>query len=198
MGTSTAGYEDFTSSTTILGKVERGGSYPATVTISGFDNDQTAIWIDYNQNGIFEDSEKSVLSNAATAVGTVEVPSDAKLGVTRMRVRMSYNAAPLACGTTTFGQVEDYNVEIFTPGTLAVSNNVVSAVALYPNPFHDVLRISDVKDVKSVSVHDVSGRQVKTLVPAEELNLSNLQQGVYIVNLQMKDGSVKSFKVIKK
>lgn len=196
--TSTAGYEDFTSSTTILGKVEQSSSNSITVAIKDYDNDYTSVWIDFNQNGIFEESEKTPLTNAASATGTIQVPADAKLGVTRMRVRMSYNAAPAACGSTTFGQVEDYNVQIFEPGTLAVANTAVSAVAVYPNPFHDVLRISDVKDVKSVSVHDMTGRNVKTLAPAAELNLSSLQQGVYIVNLQMKDGSVKSVKVIKK
>ena len=71
-------------------------------------------------------------------------------------------------------------------------------ISVYPNPFTDVLKISDVKGVKSVSVNDISGREVKTLAPAAELNLSNLKSGLYIVNLKMEDGSVKSFKAIKK
>lgn len=73
-----------------------------------------------------------------------------------------------------------------------------SKLSVYPNPFTDVLKISDVKGVKSVSVNDISGRQVKTLAPSAELNLSSLKSGLYIVNLQMEDGSVKSFKTIKK
>ncbi|WP_379968889.1 S8 family serine peptidase [Epilithonimonas sp. UC225_85] len=73
-----------------------------------------------------------------------------------------------------------------------------TSISVYPNPFTDVLKISDVKGVKSVSVNDISGRQVKTLAPSAELNLSNLKTGLYIVNLQMEDGSVKSFKAIKK
>ena len=71
-------------------------------------------------------------------------------------------------------------------------------ISVYPNPFTDVLKISDVKGVKSVSVNDISGREVKTLAPAAELNLSNLKAGLYIVNLKMEDGSVKTFKAIKK
>jgi len=55
-----------------------------------------------------------------------------------------------------------------------------------------------VKGVKSVSVNDVSGREVKSLAPSAELNLSNLKAGLYIVNLKMEDGSVKTFKAIKK
>lgn len=73
-----------------------------------------------------------------------------------------------------------------------------SKLAVYPNPFSDVLRISDVKGVKSVTVNDISGRQVKSLSPSAELNLASLKTGLYIVNLQMEDGTVNSFKAIKK
>ncbi|PZU84153.1 MAG: hypothetical protein DI529_11675 [Chryseobacterium sp.] len=83
-------------------------------------------------------------------------------------------------------------------GTLAVSDINKSDISVYPNPFKDVLKISDVKGVKSISVNDMSGRQVKSLAPSTEINLSNLKEGLYIVNLQMEDGSVKSFKAIKK
>lgn len=189
------GYEDFTS--TPAGNVAQEGSYPITVTIDNFDNDQTAVWIDYNQDGIFSDSEKTVLTSAASATGTVVIPATAKLGTTRMRVRSAYNAAPVACGNTTFGQVEDYTVNITGP-TMAVSDVNKSGISIYPNPFTDVLRISDVKGVKSVSVNDMSGRQVKSLAPSAELNLSSLKEGLYIVTLQMEDGSVKTFKAIKK
>jgi hypothetical protein len=82
---------------------------------------------------------------------------------------------------------------------LAVSDtNKVNNVSVYPNPFADVLKISDIKGVKSILINDISGRQVKTFTPSAELNLSNLKQGLYIVNLKMEDGSVKSFKAIKK
>jgi len=83
---------------------------------------------------------------------------------------------------------------------LAVNDAVTekAAIAVYPNPFTDVLKISDVKGVKSISVNDISGREVKSLAPSAELNLSSLKQGLYIVNLKMEDGSVKSVKAIKK
>ncbi len=83
-------------------------------------------------------------------------------------------------------------------GVLAASENVKSDLSVYPNPFGDVLNISDVKNVKSVSVSDVAGREVKTLKPAAQLNLSELKAGLYIVTLKMEDGTSKSFKAIKK
>ncbi|WP_423975022.1 T9SS type A sorting domain-containing protein [Kaistella sp.] len=52
--------------------------------------------------------------------------------------------------------------------------------------------------MKSISVSDVSGRQVKNMKPSAELNLSDLKTGLYIVTLHMEDGTVKSFKTVKK
>lgn len=188
-----AGYEDFTS---ITGNVRRGSTNPITVTIDNYDNDQTAVWIDFNQNGVFEESEKTVLSTAASSTGSIVVPTTAVLGNTRMRVRINYNSAPPACGNTTFGQVEDYTINI--EESLAVNTNVKSSLSVYPNPFQDVLKISDVKGVKSITVTDVSGRMVKNMKPSAELNLSDLKTGLFIVTLHMEDGTVKSFKTIKK
>ena len=92
------------------------------------------------------------------------------------------------------------DVSVTNAATLAVSDTSKdkSTVSVFPNPFTDVLKISDVKGVKSVSVNDISGREVKSLAPSAELNLSSLQAGLYIVNLKMEDGSVKTFKAIKK
>ncbi len=86
----------------------------------------------------------------------------------------------------------------FTYNTLATTDIRKNTLAIYPNPFGDVLHISDLKGIKTISVSDVSGRTVKSLSPAAELNLAGLNTGLYFVNIQMEDGSVKTFKAIKK
>lgn len=93
--------------------------------------------------------------------------------------------------------VDDITV---TAITLATGESIVkeNGVNIYPNPFTDFIRISDVKDVVSVSIVDMSGRMVKTVKPANEINLSSLKSGMYLINLKMKDGSVKTVKSIKK
>lgn len=195
--TSTAGYENFTS---VVGTVNRSSTYTANVTISGYDTDTTNIWIDYNQDGIFDETtEKVVLSSAAVATGSITIPATAKLGNTRMRVRMHYAAIggnDTACGSSTYGQVEDYTLNI--GAVLAVSSVNKSNLSVYPNPFQDVINISDVKGVKSISIVDISGRLIKSLKPAIQLQVSDLKTGMYIVNLVMEDGTVRSIKTIKK
>lgn len=191
---STSAYEDFTA---IVGTVEQGKPYPIEVTISSFDSDLTSVWIDFNQDNTFSESEKVVLTPTAIATGTINIPSDAVLGNTRMRVRTSYVNSPSPCGSISYGQAEDYIINVIED-PLSVAGVNKSRISVYPNPFTEVLKISDIEGVKSVSITDISGRQLKNLEANVELQLSDLTTGIYIVNLNMEDNTVHSIKVIKK
>lgn len=190
---------------------------PISISGIGIANNGWAasVFIDWNNDGDFTDSGESyfnttatikrtttVTDGIATLTGNITIPTGTTLGNKRLRVKYNYSGttinSPLttACTDLTNGQVEDYTINY--KAVLAVSDVNKAGLSVYPNPFTDVLKISDVKGVKSVSVNDISGREVKTLAPAAELNLSNLKSGLYIVNLKMEDGSVKSFKAIKK
>ncbi|WP_164463243.1 T9SS type A sorting domain-containing protein [Chryseobacterium sp. G0201] len=91
---------------------------------------------------------------------------------------------------------DDIYWEANTLGTSEVATK--KSLSVYPNPFRDVLYISDLKDVKSVTVNDVSGRVVKLIDnPGKELNLSTLNSGLYLLSITFKDGSKSITKVIK-
>ncbi len=83
-------------------------------------------------------------------------------------------------------------------GTAEVSK-AKEQVRVYPNPFSEVLNLSKADLVSSVSILDVSGRLVKTVEkPSSVLHLGDLKQGMYLVVLNMKDGSRQTIKAIKK
>ncbi|MDR6920541.1 T9SS type A sorting domain-containing protein [Chryseobacterium sp. 2987] len=83
-------------------------------------------------------------------------------------------------------------------GTSEVSKEK-DKIKVYPNPFTDVLNIADISKVGSITISDVSGRQVKNInVPSSVLHLEDLKQGMYLVILNMKDGSKQTVKVIRK
>jgi hypothetical protein len=193
------GYQDFTN---VVGHVAKGSTYSFSVdNPNSDDSDQVYVWIDFNNDKTFDSSERVLVSDVTGNypwTGNITIPADAPVGSVRMRVRLVDTAHSPAdtdpCGNSRYGEVEDYTLNI---GDLAVNNVNKNALSIYPNPFHDILKISDIADVKSISVMDMSGRQVKSLNPATELNLSSLNSGMYIVNLNMKDGSVKSLKAIK-
>ena len=114
--TATAGYENFTAiSTTVI----KGQTLPITVTIATpFAEDRILVWIDYNQNGSFSDAGElaySSTSGVSPNIGSITIPTTAATGSTRMRIRLhdsvfGPNSAP--CGNSTYGQVEDYTVDI--------------------------------------------------------------------------------------
>ncbi|GAA5101922.1 hypothetical protein GCM10023210_42380 [Chryseobacterium ginsengisoli] len=82
-------------------------------------------------------------------------------------------------------------------GTSEVISN--KGIKVYPNPFAEVLNISDVKDVKSISIVDIAGRLVKTIEkPSLTLHLEELNSGMYMVILNMNDGSKQTIKTIKR
>ncbi|MDO3426952.1 fibronectin type III domain-containing protein [Chryseobacterium sp. APV1] len=101
--------------------------------------------------------------------------------------------------STTTGQ---FKVSAYDASLVLATNEVKDAknnIKVYPNPFSDILNISDVANVKNVLVTDIAGRLVKTIAnPTSELHLGELKQGMYLVTLEMKDGSKQTIKTIKK
>ncbi|MFN5704975.1 MAG: BNR-repeat neuraminidase N-terminal domain-containing protein, partial [bacterium] len=92
-------------------------------------NNTTTAWIDFNQDGAFTNDE--ILGNAfgVPAINTdatiiFKAPYTAVSGQTRLRIRNSAFAAantPLpACGSTTYGETEDYTVNIAPAPLMAV------------------------------------------------------------------------------
>ncbi|NER13143.1 S8 family serine peptidase [Leptobacterium flavescens] len=121
------GYTDFTS---ISANVLKGTSYTITVTPTWTGTvyaEGYSVWVDYNKDGDFSDAGEQVWTQAATTStpvsGSFTIPATAVEGATRMRVSMKYNAIPTECETFTYGEVEDYtlNIGAGTPDTEAPS-----------------------------------------------------------------------------
>ncbi len=90
------------------------------------------VWIDFNQDGIFDDDSELVLDQGPTTTltnGSFTVPSDAAEGNTRMRVSMKEFGTSDACEIFTFGEVEDYCLNIgssIVPCDMPMNIDVVS------------------------------------------------------------------------
>ena len=103
--------------------------YPFSVeigTCNGNYNNWTKAWIDFNQNGLFTDPGEMIYSSTAATngphieSGIISVPTTAVQGITRMRVvtvETSVTTGVNPCGTYTWGETEDYFVQIVAPPT---------------------------------------------------------------------------------
>jgi hypothetical protein len=111
-------YGDFTAISTTL---VPGQSYPVTLrNASAYAADQAAVWIDWNHNLAFvESGEQYTLSSAdggATFTGTVTVPAAPMTGTTRLRTRVMWTGTLAPCGSTSYGEVQDYTVSVPVSG----------------------------------------------------------------------------------
>ncbi|MCD4791319.1 MAG: hypothetical protein K8R37_15095, partial [Bacteroidales bacterium] len=107
-------YDDFTYLSTM---VVPGNTYPITIhTGNVYSSDDYAVWIDWNENESFDDPGEQVVCeiNIGVSVNTfdITVPTDVVSGNKRMRVRLKYSGSDCGnpCGSTTYGEVEDYTV----------------------------------------------------------------------------------------
>jgi Zn-dependent metalloprotease len=194
-----AGYGNFTA---LTGNVPYGSN---TILFSaGFSGsaytEYWKIWIDYNKNGVFETAEQIVSgssSSSANLTATFTVPTTALAGETRMRVSMKYNAAQTACETFSYGEVEDYNVNIggaaiagfnasFT-GNLGNENSIFD-YTLSPNPANEFLNVKMADNrVASFRVLNYLGQQVESgKISENAINVSKLGAGIYL--FEVNDG----------
>jgi len=105
-------YSDFTSLST---NMQPGDSYDITVVNGNpYSQDVLAAWIDWDRNGVFDDGIINFTGSPGDGpyTATISPPIGAVTGETRMRIRMGYNEELDPCGTTTYGEVEDYTVNI--------------------------------------------------------------------------------------
>jgi len=92
-------------------------------------------------------------------------------------------------------RISAYDATLATSEVSAVKKDI----KVYPNPFKDVIYISETKDIKSVTVYDVAGRIVKQVNDAsKEIHVGELKEGMYLVKVSFKDGTESVAKAIKK
>ncbi|MCP9751985.1 GEVED domain-containing protein [Ferruginibacter sp. HRS2-29] len=132
----------------ITGNVTQGTTYPITVKGNTGDywfifwfrfTDYYTAFIDWNQDGDFGDANERVEigsiyssdgTDAKSATTNITVPATATLGKTKMRIVKNYDQVIAdACTDVTYGQIEDYILNITSSCTASVAPTLVTASA---------------------------------------------------------------------
>ncbi len=182
------GYGDFTDQMT---NVEQGGVHDVTMT-TGYGNQYVRIWIDMNDDYNYT-LDELILDNYVIASGSsggtytettqATIPADAPLGMHSMRVKTNWNA-PVpddACELTTYGETEDYMVNIVTSLGIGETELTNSQFVIYSidNENFTVKLTTDYSDLITFSVYDISGR----LINSDSINKTDNTSFIYYLNM---------------
>ena len=168
----------------------------------GVNVEEFSVWIDFNDNGTFEVSERLISGELFTAAGsltdfTLNIPVDAALGTHVLRAKAIDGSAAGdvldPCSNFAFGEVHDYTVTIIdtdlSTNDFTLDASEFSIVTLPNDQYEIILKTSYDKDL-SFSVYNVLGQQVVfNNISKEngefryELDMSYAASGVYVVKL---------------
>jgi len=180
-GTGASGYSDFTAMST---NVDAGNTYPITVTNgNSYSADDLGVWVDWNQDEDFEDAGEEVVclgGNGGQGTFNVLVPSDALGGATRMRVRIKWSGTDCgsSCGTTTYGEVEDYTVNVNSWLRVATTSGTIApgtSEQINVNFDSSGLALGDYFATITIDSNDTDQPQVEVPVTLHVVNSTVLQ-----------------------
>ena len=187
-------YADFTAETPV--DFAQGEVANVQITFETGYSYYTNIWIDFNDNLIFEEDElvyqgESTSDNPSVLDASFEMPADVPLGNHYMRIGTAYSgqATPNPCYNGTFGVTLDFSVNI-VEGSQAIQTLAQYQFNLYPNPVQNNLNLSANSNIKSISIYNMTGQEVLHSTPAQTqltIDTPNLNKGSYILKVNIND-----------
>lgn len=210
--TGPSNYSNYSTNALLTPNLATGNTYGLSITVADADWDTVVVFIDFNNNGIFENSERVLNYPVSIPFGPITgnftVPATATPNVPlRMRVILAYygqgnaggslGTAFAGCGTWGYGEIEDYSVVVPVLSTSEASL-VKNDIQIYPNPTTDVLNITKVSANAKFEIHSAVGQLVKAgIIDNNQVGVAELVKGTYLITIKDKEVN-ETFKFIKK
>lgn len=188
----------------------RGESFDLSVELGGNNFVYLIVWIDYNANGEFEDSElvweEGLPSQEESQ--NILIPVDAQTGITRMRILHGWNSSANPCylsDVSEQGEMEDYCINITDPELTSLEETDVSSIefSVHPNPFKNTVKLNSTGQTNEkyqLSIVNMMGQTVRTINNFDARNnidLSLLPQGIYFLKIKNELKEIEVIKLIK-
>lgn len=130
-------YTYFTGQPNYTADLQAGTSYQVQVSVGSYGSQNMAAWIDFNNDNIFQTTERigftsSAIAANGTATFTISLPCNPVPGIKRMRIRDVFSVAGNAidpCANYGYGETEDYDVNVLPPPPCpSITGLVASAI----------------------------------------------------------------------
>jgi hypothetical protein len=198
-GCSAGNYTMYPASGNTTATLLLGTTYTLNAVFTGTVN--CSMWIDYNQNGMFDSTEWTQVCTTSTAMANTSavftVPLGALPGITGMRLRTnatpSVNDSSNSCTNFTNGETEDYILTLAS-NTTGLKQTNASQLYVFPNPSSGIVTIGlniNCAGKINYQVVNVAGETVYTEQSSsplagtitKQLNLTSLTKGIYFIRV---------------
>ena len=134
------GTKQYIDNSTIIINAESNGILPISIKLGSTDaSDNTKflkVFIDYNNNGVFEDTETALASAAlknGSYTGVINFPANLVIGkISKLRIVVTETDASAnvkACGNYTSGETQDYTLKVINPSNDLQVSEIVNPIA---------------------------------------------------------------------
>lgn len=138
----------------------------------------------FDQDGIFLSQVANYSAESLYGNNNMVITDNGKLVVG------GYINAYLSNNITVFRLVLDDN--------LTTVNEEASPIHIFPNPTNDIVNIQSHKEINSIEIYDLTGKQMANFSNTKQFKIGYLKSGVYVVRIIMKDGETHLQKLIKR
>ncbi|WP_339655557.1 GEVED domain-containing protein, partial [uncultured Salegentibacter sp.] len=207
------GYADFIGLSATLDRSQ--GEFTVSVQshFAEEDKEQFSMWIDFNDDAVFDDDERVISSEVIPNANTwysynFSIPADASLGQHLLRIRAGDTSFDgdlnNPCEVMDYGTTHDYSVNI-TDSTLDIEDFILNEAELVvvseENKQFRVIMETDYEETLRITVHNILGQKMlENQVENNgtgyvyELDMSYAARGVYLVRMGTREvGKVKRF-----
>ncbi len=200
------GYLDKTSDCAVTAFLNPDSSYKVKIRPAGGDNiTNSKMWIDYNNNGDFNNDELVFQGNYDGIIydsTTFMIPSNVVQNqFLRLRISLDIEEINGPCDEPRYGQVEDYSIYFYIPDETSSINEMgdnTSHLEIYPNPTSSILRVKlnhiETEETK-ILITDIQGRLINQFMLDKAnktetvIDVSQFQKGIYHLSIQNSEGS---------
>jgi PKD repeat protein len=198
------GYQDYSCENNAI--LETAGTYNLYVRTGDQNAQDTKAWIDYNNDGIFDNTTELIFSklNAYNPSANFTIPTTGIVLNTYLRMRVSSDelgATLDGCSNHLRGQTEDYGVYI--ENNLKINEHSLFNVSVYPNPTEGLFSVKSDELIKDIKVYSIIGQTIFSsnnlnAYVVNNLDLSNFTSGQYFIEITDQNGNRAIEKVILK